>query len=66
MYFADIFIYFGLFLLCMQPSSLLVLLLGVLAIFKQAQVEDKALATQFAEEFAEWRARSSLLLPYMI
>lgn len=66
MYFADIFIYLGLFLLFMHPLSLLILLLGLIAVFKQAVIEDSALAKQFGQKYWQWQGRSKLLVPYVI
>lgn len=65
MYLGDILIYSGLALLYPTFLSLPVLLIAVIALCKQANVEDQYLALRFSEQYPEWRMHSFRLIPYI-
>lgn len=65
MYLSDVAIYTGLTILYPTPFSLLLLIISIVALFKQADVEDRYLASRFSEQFSEWRSRSHKLIPYI-
>lgn len=65
MYLSDIVIYSGLTLLYPTLFSLPVLAISLVALCKQADVEDRYLASRFTEQYPEWRTRSYRLIPYI-
>ncbi len=63
MYLGDMVLYAGLFLLASGWPALIVFLLGIYALYRQAQVEDDYLQSRFGEAFCNWRDSSGLLWP---
>lgn len=65
MYLADLVWMSGMFLIFTNPFSLLVLLLGALAVHKQAKHEDSFLRERFGDDYVAWQRRTKLLIPFI-
>ena len=65
MYLGDILIYSGLALLYPTLFSIPVKHISIVALCKQADVEDQYLTCRFTEQFPEWRTHSYRLIPYI-
>ncbi len=63
MYFGDCFLFTGFWLMANSLWSLSVLLLGFIAIVKQAQIEDRYIARRFPSAYLDWSSKTGLLLP---
>lgn len=65
MYLGDSLTYIALFLLFPNPVSALLLALALLALCKQARVEDEFIEQQFSSSFGQWKEKTSLILPFI-
>jgi protein-S-isoprenylcysteine O-methyltransferase Ste14 len=63
MYLGDSISYAGLFLLFPNVISGLILALGLLALCKQAEVEDEFITQQFPNSFGQWKGKTKLIIP---
>ncbi len=61
MYTGDLLLYTGLTLLAPTAVSAALLALGILALYKQARVEDAHLLALHGDAFRDWQARTRLL-----
>jgi protein-S-isoprenylcysteine O-methyltransferase Ste14 len=65
MYLGDAITNTGLVLLFPNLISALILGLALLALFKQAQVEDAFVAQQFPNSFSQWQGKTKLIFPFV-
>lgn len=65
MYFADMLVSIGLFLLFPTIVTTLILLVGLIGMVRQSQVEDLYMQSLFVDEFDQWRAKTKLILPFI-
>ena len=63
MYFGEIILNVGLASFAINPFSLIVLLTGIVSIYRQSLVEDLAMEQRFGAEYSTWKSKSKLLLP---
>lgn len=61
MYTGDLLLYTGLTLLAPNSVSVLLLVLGAFALYRQARAEDAYLLSVHGEAFSAWQARTRLL-----
>jgi protein-S-isoprenylcysteine O-methyltransferase Ste14 len=64
MYLGDAVLYLGLALLGSGWPAWFLLAFGWLALFLQARTEDRLMNSAFGDEFATWRSKTGLLLPF--
>lgn len=63
MYLADVVMYLGFALMAPSVLSAAIYLIAVVALYRQALVEDRFVASLFPEEHEAWSAKTGLLLP---
>lgn len=61
----DTVTYIGMFLLFPNIVSGLILIVAIVALVKQAKVEDDYLAEKFLEDFELWKGKTKLIFPYL-
>ena len=63
MYLADVVMYLGFVFMAPSVASVAIYLLAVVALYQQALVEDRFVASLFPEEHEAWSATTGLMLP---
>jgi protein-S-isoprenylcysteine O-methyltransferase Ste14 len=66
MYLADVVMYLGFVLMAPGVVSVAIYLLAVVALYRQALVEDRFVASLFPEEHLAWSAKTGLMLPRVL
>lgn len=66
MYAGDILTYTGLVVLAPNIVTVCLLPLSIMALVRQARIEDKFLAQRFGARYASWRSRTGLLFPRFV
>ncbi|KZX78594.1 hypothetical protein A3715_10015 [Oleiphilus sp. HI0009] len=64
-YFGEMFMMLGYALIAAHSLTLLIFVLGILALVMQAKVEDKQVADKFPQPYAQWTKTTKLILPYV-
>ena len=65
MYLGEMMLDIGLASFALHPVSMIILLLALTALYKQAQHEDRYLSRHFGDDFLEWKAHTWLVIPYV-
>jgi len=66
MYMGDLLMFTGFWLMTPLVINIPILLLGYIAIVKQAMIEDHFIAARFPKEFSAWSAGTRLLMPWPV
>lgn len=63
MYLADFIWFFGMFMLCANPLTLVILLIAYGALILHIKEEERYLANLFGDAFKQWQRKTKMLLP---